>query len=90
MLFSYAGICRYFRHSASSLPVLQQPIYAIQIGTWVPKIGESNRRPLAILKPSASLSEALNLLIQGVYSVSLTCSYLMINSSQQAKLPPKS
>ncbi|PKI46484.1 hypothetical protein CRG98_033127 [Punica granatum] len=61
-------ICRYFRHCSSSLPVLQQPIYAIQIGTWVPKIGESNRRPLAILRPSASLSAALNLLIQAQVS----------------------
>ncbi|XP_031395747.1 sucrose nonfermenting 4-like protein isoform X2 [Punica granatum] len=61
-------ICRYFRHCSSSLPVLQQPIYAIQIGTWVPKIGESNRWPLAILRPSASLSAALNLLIQAQVS----------------------
>lgn len=35
------------------------------MGTWVPEIGESNRRPLAMLKPSATLSAALNLLIQG-------------------------
>ncbi|CAL0314895.1 unnamed protein product [Lupinus luteus] len=57
-------ICRYFRHCPSSLPILQLPICAIPVGTWVPKIGESNRRPLAMLRPSASLASALNLLVQ--------------------------
>ncbi|KAL8486252.1 hypothetical protein ACS0TY_023093 [Phlomoides rotata] len=61
-------ICRFFRHSPSSLPVLQLPISAIPLGTWVPKIGEPNRRPLAMLRPSASLSAALNLLIQAQVS----------------------
>ncbi|KAL2530747.1 Sucrose nonfermenting 4-like protein [Forsythia ovata] len=61
-------ICRYFRHSSSSLPVLQLPICAIPVGTWVPKIGETNQRPLATLRPTASLSAALNLLIQGQVS----------------------
>ncbi|KAG4949217.1 hypothetical protein JHK84_042682 [Glycine max] len=59
-------ICRYFRHCSSSLPVLQLPICAIPVGTWVPKIGESNRQPLAMLRPTASLASALNLLVQGV------------------------
>jgi len=62
----FSGICRYFRHCSSSLPVLQFPICAIPVGTWVPKIGESNRRPLAMLRPTASLASALNLLVQGV------------------------
>ncbi|XP_015875088.2 sucrose nonfermenting 4-like protein [Ziziphus jujuba] len=63
-------ICRHFRHSSSSLPVLQQPICAIPLGTWVPKIGESNGRPLAMLRPNASLSAALSLLVQaGVSSI---------------------
>ncbi|KAL3812854.1 hypothetical protein ACJIZ3_014122 [Penstemon smallii] len=61
-------ICRFFRHSPSSLPVLQLPICAIPVGTWVPKIGEPNRRPLAMLRPSASLNAALNLLIQAQVS----------------------
>ncbi|XP_030463051.2 sucrose nonfermenting 4-like protein isoform X2 [Syzygium oleosum] len=61
-------LCRYFRHCSSSLPVLQLPIYAIRIGTWIPKIGEPNRRPLAMLRPSDSLSSALNLLIQAQVS----------------------
>ncbi|XP_019425810.1 PREDICTED: sucrose nonfermenting 4-like protein isoform X1 [Lupinus angustifolius] len=61
-------ICRYFRHCPSSLPILQLPICAIPVGTWVPKIGEPNRRPLAMLRPSASLASALNLLVQAQVS----------------------
>ncbi|KAK6146165.1 hypothetical protein DH2020_020034 [Rehmannia glutinosa] len=61
-------ICRFFKHSPSSLPILQFPICSIPLGTWVPKIGEANRRPLAMLRPSASLSAALNLLIQAQVS----------------------
>ncbi|KAL0414706.1 UNVERIFIED_CONTAM: Sucrose nonfermenting 4-like protein [Sesamum radiatum] len=61
-------ICRFFKHSPSSLPVLQLPLFAIPVGTWVPKIGEPNRRPLAMLRPSASLSAALSLLIQAQVS----------------------
>ncbi|XP_076891740.1 sucrose nonfermenting 4-like protein [Bidens hawaiensis] len=57
-------VCRYFRHSLSSLPILQSPIYSLPLGTWVPKIGDSNRQPLAILRPNSSLSAALNLFIQ--------------------------
>ncbi|KAL6571573.1 AMP-activated serine/threonine-protein kinase regulatory subunit [Orobanche hederae] len=61
-------ICRFFKHSPSSLPILQFPICSIPLGSWVPKIGEANRRPLAMLRPSASLSAALNLLIQAQVS----------------------
>ncbi|GAV63148.1 CBS domain-containing protein [Cephalotus follicularis] len=61
-------ICRHFRHSSSSLPILQQPIYSIPLGTWVPKIGESNGRPLAMLRPNASLGAALSLLVQAEVS----------------------
>ncbi|KAB1201465.1 Sucrose nonfermenting 4-like protein [Morella rubra] len=50
-------IYRYFRHSLSSLPILQQPICAIPLGTWVPKIGESKQ--FVMLRPNASLSSAL-------------------------------
>ncbi|KAM0962765.1 hypothetical protein ACFX2A_022328 [Malus domestica] len=67
-LASLSGVCRYFRHSSSSLPILQAPICALNVGTWVPEIGESNRRPLAMLRPSASLSAALNLLVQAQVS----------------------
>ncbi|XP_044500431.1 sucrose nonfermenting 4-like protein isoform X2 [Mangifera indica] len=61
-------VCRYFRHCSELLPILNVPICAIPVGTWVPKIGEPNRRPLAMLKPSASLSSALNLLVQAQVS----------------------
>ncbi|XP_042019180.1 sucrose nonfermenting 4-like protein [Salvia splendens] len=61
-------ICRFFRHSPGSLPVLQLPICSIPLGTWVPKTGEPNRRPLAMLRPSASLGAALNFLIQAQVS----------------------
>ncbi|XP_030503707.1 sucrose nonfermenting 4-like protein [Cannabis sativa] len=61
-------ICRHFRHSSSSLPILQQPICAIPVGTWVPKIGDPNGRPLAMLRPTASLSDALSLLVQAEVS----------------------
>ncbi|KAL1543104.1 AMP-activated serine/threonine-protein kinase regulatory subunit [Salvia divinorum] len=61
-------IFRFFKHSPASLPILQLPIGAIPVGTWVPKIGEPDRRPLAMLRPSASLSAALNLLLQAQVS----------------------
>ncbi|GKC62972.1 sucrose nonfermenting 4-like protein [Tanacetum coccineum] len=53
-------VCRYLRRSASSLPILQLPICS---GTWVPKIEESNRQPLAILRPNSSLRATLNLFV---------------------------
>ncbi|KMZ65164.1 hypothetical protein ZOSMA_334G00110 [Zostera marina] len=57
-------ICRHFRHISSSVPIFQKPISTLTMGTWVPKIGDSNRRPLAMLKPNASLNTALSLLVQ--------------------------
>lgn len=57
-------ICRHFKHSSSSLPILQQPVSSIQLGTWVPRIGEANGRPFAMLRPTASLGSALALLVQ--------------------------
>ncbi|KAK7356077.1 hypothetical protein VNO80_15343 [Phaseolus coccineus] len=63
-------ICRHFKHSSDSLPILQLPISSIPIGTWVSKLGESNKQPLAMLSPHASLGEALSLLIQaGISSI---------------------
>ncbi|XP_052190152.1 sucrose nonfermenting 4-like protein [Diospyros lotus] len=61
-------ICRYFRHSSGTLPMLQFPICTLPLGTWVPRIGEPSRRPLAMLRPSASLGSALSLLIQAQVS----------------------
>ncbi|PKA57656.1 Sucrose nonfermenting 4-like protein [Apostasia shenzhenica] len=57
-------ICRYFRHSSRSLPILHQPICTLRMGTWVPKIGELDGPQLAVLRASASLSSALSLLVQ--------------------------
>ncbi|MCL7022620.1 hypothetical protein MKW94_018801 [Papaver nudicaule] len=61
-------VCRHFRHSSSTLPILQQPICSIPLGTWVPEIGEPNGRPLAMLRPNAPLSAALSLLLQAQVS----------------------
>ncbi|CAN4111116.1 unnamed protein product [Withania somnifera] len=61
-------ICRHFKHSSSSLPILQQPICFIPIGTWVPKIGETSGKPIAMLRPNASLGAALSLLVQAEVS----------------------
>lgn len=57
-------ICRHFRYSTGSLPILHQPVGVLPLGTWVPRIGESNGRPLAMLRLNASLSSALSLLVQ--------------------------
>lgn len=40
------------------------------MGTWVPKIGESSGKPVAMLRPNASLGAALSLLVQGDSSLS--------------------
>ncbi|KAL4564878.1 hypothetical protein LXL04_028953 [Taraxacum kok-saghyz] len=61
-------VCRYFRHSTSSLPILQLPICSLPLGSWVPKIGESSRQPLVILRPNSTLSAALNLFVQAEVS----------------------
>lgn len=60
-------ICRHFRHSPGSLPVLQQPVFGINIGTWASEVGRESRRQLAILRSNASLSFALTLLMEGVH-----------------------
>ncbi|XP_022760544.1 sucrose nonfermenting 4-like protein isoform X2 [Durio zibethinus] len=61
-------MCKYFKHCPGSLPILQLPIYAIHLGTWVPRIGESSSRPFAMLRPTTSLISALNLLVQAQVS----------------------
>ncbi|XP_062213075.1 sucrose nonfermenting 4-like protein [Phragmites australis] len=63
-------ICRYFKNSTGNLPILNQPVCTIPLGSWLPKIGDPNGRPLVMLRPNASLSSALNLLVQaGVSSI---------------------
>ncbi|XP_078440596.1 sucrose nonfermenting 4-like protein [Wolffia australiana] len=61
-------VCRQFRHSAGTLPILNQPVSAFRLGTWVPKIGENNERPLAMLRPNSPLSSVLSLLVQAQVS----------------------
>ncbi|KAL2613022.1 hypothetical protein R1flu_024714 [Riccia fluitans] len=62
---------RHFRNVPGSLPLLSQPIGALPLGTWIPEItGDTNGRQLAVLRPNATLSEALSLLLQtGVSSL---------------------
>ncbi|KAM0920130.1 hypothetical protein ACQ4PT_007772 [Festuca glaucescens] len=63
-------ICRYFKNSTGSLPILNQPVCTIPLGTWIPRIGEPNGHPLAKLRHNTSLSSALTLLVQaGVSSI---------------------
>lgn len=61
-------IYRHFRHSLNSLPVLQQPICSIPLGTWVPKLGDSSSQPLTMLRKTASLGSALSLLVEAQFS----------------------
>ncbi|XP_042472008.1 sucrose nonfermenting 4-like protein isoform X1 [Zingiber officinale] len=61
-------ICRHFRHSISSLPILQQPICKIPLGTWDPRIEDQSGRPLVVLRQNSLLSLALSLLIQAKVS----------------------
>lgn len=41
---------------------------SIPLGTWMPRVGEPNGRPLAMLMPSASLGAALSMFVQGDHS----------------------
>eukprot|EP00249_Psilotum_nudum_P020274 c27632_g1_i1 orf=531-2006(+) len=67
-LASLSGILkcfwRHFRHAPNTLPFLSQPICTLRIGTWIPGLGQTNSRTLAMLHASASLSDALGLLMQ--------------------------
>lgn len=58
------NICRHFKHSLSSLPILQLPVGSIPLGTWMPKVGDPNGRPLAMLSPNASVGAALSMFVQ--------------------------
>lgn len=60
-------ICRNFRHCLQYLPLLQQPIGNLPVGTWTREVGWANNRTLLTLHASSSLSSALNLLIKGIY-----------------------
>ncbi|KAG2395135.1 Sucrose nonfermenting 4-like protein [Vigna angularis] len=88
------GICRHFKHSLSSLPILQHPVGSIPLGAWMPKVGESNGRPLAMLRPSASLGAALSMFVQAEVSsipvVDDNDSLLDIYSRRWYSFPPPS
>lgn len=68
----FSGICRHFKHSTGSLPILQLPVGSIPLGTWVPKVGDLNGQPLAMLRPNASLGAALLMFVQGDHSYGFT------------------
>lgn len=61
-------ICKRFKNDYGSLPVLQIPIGSIPLGRWAPKVGESNKQPIATLRPNASLSAAIALMNQAEVS----------------------
>ncbi|XP_027122764.1 sucrose nonfermenting 4-like protein isoform X4 [Coffea arabica] len=57
-------ICRHLRRHLEFLPLLQQPVGNLPLGTWAREIGKSGDRLLLTLRASEPLSSALNLLIQ--------------------------
>ncbi|WJX18843.1 AMP-activated serine/threonine-protein kinase regulatory subunit [Trifolium repens] len=57
-------ICRHFKHSTGSLPILRLSIGSIPLGTWVPRVGDPNGQPLAMLRPNAFLGAALSMFVQ--------------------------
>ncbi|KAK4350136.1 hypothetical protein RND71_029449 [Anisodus tanguticus] len=59
-------ICRHFRHSLEYLPLLQQPVRNLPLGTWVREVGGSC--VLLTLHNRDLLSSALKLLIEGEIS----------------------
>ncbi|KAF8390767.1 hypothetical protein HHK36_025295 [Tetracentron sinense] len=61
-------ICRHFRHSPGTMPLLQQAVGSLPLGTWVPEIGRASGCQLTTLQPGAPLSSALSLLIEAQIS----------------------
>ncbi|XP_059643248.1 sucrose nonfermenting 4-like protein isoform X2 [Cornus florida] len=59
-------MCRLLRQRLGNLPLLQQPIGTLHLGTWR-EVGRSGRVLLS-LRPTDPLSSALNLLIEGKIS----------------------
>eukprot|EP00250_Pteridium_aquilinum_P013138 c21154_g1_i1 orf=691-1800(+) len=55
-------LCRHFRHSIGTLPLLNQPIGSLPLGTWQ---GDTLDCHLVVLSAKMSLSTALKLLDQG-------------------------
>lgn len=57
-------ICRHLRRHLEFLPLLQQPVGNLPLGTWAREIGKTSDRLPLTLRASEPLSSALNLLIQ--------------------------
>lgn len=57
-------ICRHFRHSPGTLPLLQQPVGRLCLGSSMQKVGVSTSSRLTMLRPNDPLSSALTLLIE--------------------------
>eukprot|EP00898_Chlorokybus_atmophyticus_P007834 jgi/Chlat1/8051/Chrsp73S07535 len=71
-------ICRYFKHLPSALPLLQQPIGTLPLGTWGAHLGNpragagaahgGQQRQLATVRLDAPLTTALGMLLQAQVS----------------------
>ncbi|CAI9113776.1 OLC1v1014446C2 [Oldenlandia corymbosa var. corymbosa] len=57
-------LCRQLRRHLDYLPLLQQPVGYLLLGTWAKGFGNSSSRVLLTLRATEPLSSALNLLIQ--------------------------
>ncbi|XP_060205346.1 sucrose nonfermenting 4-like protein isoform X1 [Lycium barbarum] len=61
--------CRHFRHSLDYLPLLQQPVGNLPLGTWAREVGgRASSRVLLTLHSRDLLGSALKLLIEGEIS----------------------
>ncbi|XP_022856587.1 sucrose nonfermenting 4-like protein isoform X4 [Olea europaea var. sylvestris] len=61
-------VCRHFKHHIGYLPLLQQPIGYLPLGTWAREAGRASDRPLLTLRTNDSLDSALNLLLEAQIS----------------------
>ncbi|CAI9754175.1 unnamed protein product [Fraxinus pennsylvanica] len=61
-------VCRHFKHHIGYLPLLQQPIGYLPLGTWAREVGRASDRPLLTLRTNDSLDSALNLLLEAQIS----------------------
>ncbi|KAL2462274.1 Sucrose nonfermenting 4-like protein [Abeliophyllum distichum] len=58
-------VCRHFKHHIGYLPLLQQPIGYLPLGTWAREVGRASDRPLLTLRTNDPLDSAINLLLKG-------------------------
>ncbi|XP_022856585.1 sucrose nonfermenting 4-like protein isoform X2 [Olea europaea var. sylvestris] len=69
LFFVYiSDVCRHFKHHIGYLPLLQQPIGYLPLGTWAREAGRASDRPLLTLRTNDSLDSALNLLLEAQIS----------------------